>query len=200
MARRKPLSELSPQYRRRIERAEARGLARSQARGHAKAGESPASGIRAHKDEHKLLKAIRMLDDDGYSFSRAAREAGVSAERLRRYAHETGYAVKEGRRWTVPESQRGRVLFPIFSEGEFRRIRLSDSRAKSDVGLYMNRVRFALESNMPRWLTQFRGQYVTDDDGVRHYFETDLRVIQVLDDRYGGDVEELFESYYGDDR
>src|SRR3954452_6772594 len=114
MAQAKPLDELSPAYRKRIERGMARGLSRSQARGHAKAGESPVSGITAPKDQHKLLKAIRLLESDDYTFSRAAREAGVSTERLRTYALESASAVKEGRRWKVPEPQRGRVLFPIF--------------------------------------------------------------------------------------
>src|SRR3954469_13966362 len=172
MARRKPWNELSPDYRKRIERGEARGLSRSQARGHAKAGESPVSGHRTYKDEQRLLKATRLLEQENYTFSKAAREAEVSTERLRTYAHETGYAVKEGRRWKVPEPQRGRVLFPIYSEGEFRRIRLSNPNEKAKLGRYMNRVRFALERNRPRWLSEFRGQHVRDDDGVRHYFET----------------------------
>jgi len=195
MARRKPRSKLSPGYLRRLERGEARGLTLSQMRGHAKAGETPVSGISTYKDEQRLLKAIRLLEEDGYTFSRAARESGVSTERLRRYAHETGYATKERGRWRVPESQRGRALFPIYSEGEFRRIRLSNPGDKTKLAQYMNRVRFALASNRPGRLSEFGGQYVTDDDGVRHYFETDLRVIQVLEDLYAGDIEELFESY-----
>src|SRR5215211_3389765 len=99
MARRKSLHELSPAYRRRIERGMARGLTRSQARGHARAGERPVSGLRAHRDEQRLLKGVRLLDRPDYTFQRAAHEAGVSAERLRRYAHETGYAEKERGRW-----------------------------------------------------------------------------------------------------
>jgi hypothetical protein len=195
MARRKPRSELSPRYLRRIERGEARGLTLSQSRGHRKAGEKSVSGRRAYKDEQRLLKATRLLEQENYTFSKAARKAGVSTERLRTYAQETGFAVKEGRRWKVPESQRGRVLFPIFSEGDFRRIRLSNPNEKAKLGRYMSRAKFALESNKQEWLSEFRAQYVRDDDGVRHYFETDLKIIRVLDDQYTDDIGELFDSY-----
>ncbi len=195
MAREKPLDELSPDYRKRIERGMGRGLSRSQSRGHRKAGERAVSGTRAYRSEHKLLKGIRLLRREGYTFQRAAREAGVSPERLRLYAYETGYAVKERGRWSIPEPHRGRVLFPVFSGGEFKRISLSDPAEKAKLGLYMQRVRSALERNRPGSLAEFKGRYVTDDDGIRHYFETDLRVIRVLDDQYSGDVEELFESY-----
>ena len=195
MARRKALHELSPAYRRRIERGMARGLSRSQARGHPKAGETPASRRRVYRSEQKLLKGIRLVDRPGYTFQRAAREAGVSAERLREYAHQTGYAQKERGRWMVPERHRGTVLFPIFSEGQLKRIKLSDLDQKAKLGLYMQRVRFALETNRPEWLSEFRGQYLTDDNGVRHYFETDFRVVRVLADQFEGDVEELFEAY-----
>ncbi len=195
MARRKPLHELSPAYRRRIERGMARGLTRSQARGHARAGEASASRRGGYSSEQKLLKGIRLLDRPGYTFQNAARDAGVSPERLRRYAHETRYAEKAGRRWRVPERHRGTVLFPILSEGQLKRIKLSDSNQKAKLGLYMQRVRFALETNRPRWLSDFRGQYVTDDQGVKHYFETDFHVVKVLADQFEGDVEELFDAY-----
>lgn len=195
MARRKPLHELSPAYRRRIELGMARGLTRSQARGHARSGERPTSGSHAHRNEQRLLKGVRLLGRETYTFQRAAREAGVSPERLRRYAHETGYAEKAGRRWRVPERHRGTVLFPVFSEGQLKKIKLSGQDQKAKLGLYMQRVRFALETNRPSWLSDFEGDYVTDDYEVRHYFETDFRVIRVLTDQFEGDVEELFEAY-----
>lgn len=195
MARRKPWDELSPAYRRRIEWGLSRGLSRSQARGHPKTGEPPASGRKVYRSEQKLLKGIRLVDRPGYSFEKAAREAGVSPERLRMYAHETGYAEKERGRWRVPERHRGTVLFPVFSEGQLKKVRLSDPDQKAKLGLYMQRVRFALETNRSEWLSEFAGDYVTDDSGVRHYFVTDFRVIRVLTDHFEGDVEELFEAY-----
>jgi hypothetical protein len=173
----------------------ARGHSRSQARGHPKAGETPASRRGAYRNEQRLLKGVRLLDRSGYTFQRAAREAGVSPERLRRYAHETGYAQKERGRWRVPERHRGTVLFPIFSKGQLKKVKLSDQDQKAKLGLYMQRLRFVLETNRPEWLSEFSGDYVTDDIGVRHYFETDFRVIRVLTDHFEGDVEELFEAY-----
>ena len=140
MTRRKPLHELSSSYRRRIERGMARGLSRSQARGHPRVGEASASRRGVYKSEQKLLQGIRLLDRSGYTFDRAAREAGVSTERLRRYAHETGYAQKERGRWRVPERHRGTVLFPIFSEGQLKKIKLSDLDQKEKLGLRANLV------------------------------------------------------------
>lgn len=95
----------------------------------------------------------------------------------------------------MPERHRGTVLFPIFSEGQLKKIKLSGLDQKAKLGLYMQRVRFALETNRPGWLSDFAGDYVTDNHGVRHYFETDFRVIRVLTDQFEGDVEELFDAY-----
>src|SRR5215211_7693724 len=128
------------EYRRRIERGRVRGLTRSQARGHARAGERSVSGPRPHRNDPRLLKGIRLLDRPGYTFDRAAREARVSTERLRSYAHETGYAQKERGRWRVPERHRGTVLFPIFSEGQLKKIKLSDLDQKEKLGLRANLV------------------------------------------------------------
>lgn len=61
---RKPLSELSPAYRARIERAEAKGFTRSQARGHAKSTELPITIVKlAEKSDNSqyLLKKIAEL-------------------------------------------------------------------------------------------------------------------------------------------
>jgi hypothetical protein len=63
---RKPLSELTPAYRTRIERAEAQGFTRSQARGHATRRELRITEVRlaeAPDNKQYLLKRVRQLKD-----------------------------------------------------------------------------------------------------------------------------------------
>jgi hypothetical protein len=59
MARRKPLDQLSPAYRRRIESAERRGLSRSEARGHGPQG--------SEYSRRTSEKAVRMRSQDPYA-------------------------------------------------------------------------------------------------------------------------------------
>ena len=92
--KRKPRN-YSEEYKRRLARAKARGLSLSQARGHARPGEAPIKPQRARTDTAPLEEALKSLHARG-SLQRAARDAHVSAERLKKYLGDQGLARRIG--------------------------------------------------------------------------------------------------------
>lgn len=82
----KPLDELSPAYRRRLERAQAQGKSRAEARGHAtkprRAWETSAlAGNEKYETSLQVLSRVRRGD----SLSRAAADLRISTSTVRRY-------------------------------------------------------------------------------------------------------------------
>src|ERR1700712_1899921 len=84
-------------YRRRIERALAKGLSKSAARGHAKIGESTASGSAVKPDSRLAEGFVRVAG--GESLTATARTLRISRERLRRSIAERGEYVRQGKRY-----------------------------------------------------------------------------------------------------
>jgi hypothetical protein len=104
------------EYARRIQKALEKGYTRTQARGHAKAGEAPVSTRRSPKalTDAQLQRALKELRDKK-SLSGAAKAARISPERLRAALLSKAAIEKQGRRWTVKPELPRRVL--IYSEG-----------------------------------------------------------------------------------
>jgi hypothetical protein len=81
--------------RRRLERGRKRGLTPSQARGHARAHELSLKAKPIKSDE-RLEAALRQLRQT-HNQAKAAKEAGVSPERFRRFLREQKLAERKGR-------------------------------------------------------------------------------------------------------
>jgi len=183
--------DYAAECRRRIERAVAQGLSRSQARGHPKAGETPASAKRQSKpiSDNRLQRALRILRQDG-RLREAAKAANISPERLRAYAKSKGAIEKKGRRWVVNSKLPRRML--IYSQHKPIRIVVGDQKSASLVGRYMSAVgRFLGEPDI-ELLRPFVGTTVTDITGKTHRFETDANWLYRLSSAGG----ESFESVY----
>jgi hypothetical protein len=120
----------------------------------------------------------------------AARDIGVSPERLRHYLARTGIVEKQGRRWVVTEDRRTRQML-LFSAGDILQVLLS-WEAASLVGRYMAAVGRFLETNDPTHMQPFAGQSVIDVYGTAHPFETRPNVLYRLDATGG----ETFEQVY----
>lgn len=179
------------EYRRRIERGLAKGLSQSQARGHRKPSEARLAKNRAQKtlEDHRLQIGLRYFRKEK-NFAKAAKQAGLSAERLRTEAVERGIIEKHGRRWVIKNDLPRRVL--IYADGRERLIVVGDFKAASLVGKYMSAVGWFLTSNDKAHLKPFIGKTVTDIDGKPHALETRPNVLYRLSHAGGSSFETIY--------
>lgn len=164
------------EYERRIANAAKRGLSRSQARGHAKTGEPPVNA-RPVESDPKLEAALRLLRETGNQ-SRAAKDAGVSAERFRRFLRSNSLAERQGKRWRITDN-RTRTM-PVRTEGEERLIELRDFEQASLNGRHLAATDTFSRTNDIDLLRPFEGQSVMDADGQAHPLETNPSALHRL--------------------
>src|SRR5437868_5121684 len=89
------------EYERRVASNLAKGLTRSQARGHPKAGERHASPKAAErKPDRRLLEGLKALRETR-NLGDAARRAGLAPERLRHFVRRLDFVEKRGARYVV---------------------------------------------------------------------------------------------------
>jgi hypothetical protein len=176
------------EYQRRIVNAKRRGLSRSQARGHAKAGEAT---IRAQRpvDREQFENALKAYRKSGRQ-AEAARSVGISAERLRRYLRENVTVERRGGKLEI-EDQRTRIM-TIISRGETYTAALPNFDAASENGKYLSAVRAFLNTNSLSNLRPFVGRSVIDTAGKAHPFEIDPNTLR----RLASSGEELFHDVY----
>ncbi len=164
------------EYERRIANAARRGLSRSQARGHAKAGEATIRPLRP-VDRNRFELAIKAYRQSGRQIE-AARSVGISVEKLRRYLREN-VSIKRRGRTLVIDDNRAREM-TIISKGQVSRAILPNFDAASVNGEYLSAVRAFLLSNEPSPLLKFEGRSVVDAAGKSHPFETDPNTLYRL--------------------
>jgi hypothetical protein len=176
------------EYARRIERALARGLSRSQARGHARSGE-PSVKRSDEKSDAKLERALRTLRETNSQAS-AAKSAGVSPERFRRFLREQRLAHREGRRWKFTDLRPREVR--VTSKGREQWIEVPGFEPASTVGAHNAAIGRFLETNNISHLEPFVGVSVRDTSGRSHLLETRPNVLY----RHASAGGEGFEQVY----
>jgi hypothetical protein len=159
------------EYARRIARAVAKGLSRSQARGHPRPTEAIVASRRLARplEDDRLQLALKVLRQEK-SLTTAAREAKVSPERLRRYATEKNIIERRGRRWIVRHELPRRML--LFSDGRAVQVVVGDFASASKVGRFMSAVSAFLRTNNPAGLREFEGVSVSNISAKTYPFET----------------------------
>ena len=164
------------EYKRRMANAARRGMSRSQARGHAKAGEET---IRARRPVNgdQLEIALKAYRKTGRQIE-AARIVGVSVELLRRYLRENVSIKRRGRTLVIDDNRTREMT--IISKGRVSKAILPNFDAASVNGEYLSAVRAFLLSNEPAPLGRFEGRSVTDTAGKSHPFETDPNTLYQL--------------------
>jgi hypothetical protein len=178
------------EYQIRLNRAKLRGFSRSQARGHAKAGETP---IRAPPERaatmaslEAALKAFRR----SHSQSRAASEVGVSAERFRKFLRENELARREGRKWVFTD-QRTREITAITTSG-IRHLEVEGFEPASLIGRHSSAVKTLLDTNDLSVLAPFLGATVKDRRGKTHALETRPNTLYRLAAADGEGFEQIY--------
>jgi hypothetical protein len=182
--------DYAAEYAQRIARGQAKGLTRSQARGHPRSGESSVSNRKTFKaiDDDRLQRALRVLRQEK-SLAAAAKAARVSPERLRHLAKSKGAITKKGRRWIIDPNLPRRM--PMFSRRRAIEVVVSGDDA-SKVGAYMDVVGKFLATNNRDLLKPFVGQSVTDKAAQSHPFETNPNTLY----RLAAAGEATFEQVY----
>jgi hypothetical protein len=168
------------EYDRRAALGEQRGLSRSAARGHPRAGEgrkSPKSKtVDPYSREEQALKMMRR----GSSLRDAANHYRMSQERLRAYVKETTGATRENGRWKIVD-HRSRQ-FPFYSNGAVVTPWMSLEQT-SEAGRYMQAVKQFLRTGHERLLEPFTGRGARDVNGKLYPFELDENTLHELDHR-----------------
>jgi hypothetical protein len=165
------------EYRARIAKGLAAGKTRSVARGHARAADlakSESAPIDRNDPRELALRLMRR----GVSQKAAAKEAGVSVERLRRYQLLNTSSARHGRHWVIfdlrPQS------FWMVSNGQMKAVTLPNEEG-SRIGHYWNAVNEFLASNDPIYLDPYAGEGVIDVSGRYWPFEVRPNVLRKLD-------------------
>lgn len=143
-------------------------------------------------DRNLALEVLRLMRK-GISLTSASREAGISrnlaknnlgrviSKRNRRYVASLTDTIQ--RSMEFYDTKRGRIF-----------VTLRNSKDASKVGKYLSSVNKAINGDSSD-LKKFRGKYIIDADGKKHYFET--RLERVFDIKEGIEQPE-FEPIYDD--
>jgi hypothetical protein len=180
------------EYRRRIAQGAAKGVSRSQARGHPKPTEAAFSSKRPPKpiESDRLQLAFRVLRQEK-SLTAAARAAKVSPERLRHFATQREDVFeRRGRRWTVRHDLPRRMR--LYSEGKSLIVVVGDFDSASKIGRFMSAVGEFLRTNNPAGLREFGGVSVTDVSGKTHLFETRPNMLYRLASAHDQSFEHIY--------
>jgi hypothetical protein len=117
----------------------------------------------------RLEEALKSLRATGNQ-AKAAKEAGVSPERFRRFLRENNLAHREGRSWRLTDD-RPRDVVAITTRGE-QRIKIAGFEAASLVMSHRAAVIRFRDTNEAADLEPFVGVSVTDTRGRKHTLET----------------------------
>jgi hypothetical protein len=162
----------------RIARGLSGGRSRAQARGHARAADLPSNaGPQPFKRSEPLEDALKLMKK-GVSQKEAAKQAGVSAETLRRFQNANTTSRKEGRRWIIVDTRPVPVV--MATRGKMRNVTVPHDTT-SDISRHWIAINLFLETNDASHLAAFVGKGLRDSSGAFHPFETRPNVLRKLD-------------------
>lgn len=164
------------EYQRRIAGAAKRGLSRSQARGHARVGEARIRSKPAVIDKglEAALKALR----ESHNQAAAAKSAGVSPERFRRFLREHVTINGRGRKQTVNDNLTREMS--VTTDGQTVVLKLPDFEQASLNGRHQAAIGQYINLGERGVLAEFEGQSVIDAKGKAHPLETDPNTLHRL--------------------
>lgn len=180
--------DFKTEYARRIASAKARGLSRSQARGHARTGEAQIKGPKTKTDE-RLEAALKRLRETG-NRTLAAKSGNIAPERLRRFLRENVQIAGRGRSLKIIDSRHRDMT--VISDGKADVLRLRDFDQASLNGQHLSAVREFIRTNDRDLLLPFDDRAVIDAKGKAHALETDPNELH----RIAAQGDEVFHEIY----
>jgi hypothetical protein len=159
------------EYQRRVARGSAKGLSRSQSRGHPRHGESHVSRRSGFSRYDRRLEGGLKAVRSGTPLGQAARSIHVAPERLRGYLANAGVAEKRGGRWHIAGDNRRRVV-PVISNGLVHEVTVPNYDMAALAGGHVMAVQLFWSGRDASALEPFVGQSVTDIHGRRYLLET----------------------------
>jgi hypothetical protein len=170
------------EYARRMTLATQKGLSRSAARGHPRAGErrQQAAGRSFDPNSREEL-TLKMMRRERSALREAAARYGIGQERLRAYLKENTEASRAKGRWIIID-RRVREGFPIYSNARVLTLSLTPDEA-SEAGKYLRAVKEFLRTSDNGFLRPFAGKGVRDVNGRLYPFELDENTLYELDHR-----------------
>jgi hypothetical protein len=170
------------EYARRVALAAQKGLSRSAARGHPRAGERRRPSIERSFDPNSREElALKMMRREKSSLRDAAARYGIGQERLRAYLKENTEAERAAGRWIIVD-RRVRERFPVYSNGAVV-FPLMNYEQTSEAGRYMQAVKQFLRTGEVAFLRPYAGKGVRDVNGKFYPFELDENTLYELDHR-----------------
>ncbi len=187
----KPPEELSSKYRQRIERAEARGKSRAEARGH---GTSPhrqwQSADRASKPAYSKVLEVLGRTRRGESLTAASRAVGVAPDTVLRYAG-SGFTRANGRWKPKPTDRLSRQMRFLDARGSVP-VEPASSKEAAKLARYWNAVHHYLKTGDDRELRRFARMRLQTRQKTSLPFLTDRHQLRRLG--YAGELR--FEDLY----
>lgn len=180
--------DFKKEYATRIVNATARGLSRSQARGHARSGEARVKAAKLKADD-RLEAALKIFRKTG-DRAAAARSVNIAPERFRRFLRENVQI--EGRGRSVKIIDPRQRWMPVLTNGERKFMWLRDFDQASLNGKHMNAAHQFTETNEFDLLTPFEGRVVIDTKGKAHPLETDPNELHRLADQDEAPFHEMY--------
>jgi len=188
----KPREELSPAYRRRLERAEAQGKTRREARGHGTTARrawqtSDLVGNERYENALQVLCRVRR----GESLSHAAREVGIAADTVLRYAGSTFTRDARGR-WAAKPNDRLIRRVKWIDERGLTWVEPANAKEASKLSAYMAAVYDFRDNGDDRALRRFKRMRLRTRQKQSLPFVTDPDLLERLGN--AGQLE--FEDFY----
>ena len=180
--------DFKAEYARRIASAKARGLSRSQARGHARTGEAHIKGPKSKSDD-RLEAALKVLRQTG-DRTAAAKSVNIAPERLRRFLRENVEIEGRGRSLKITDNRPRDWV--VVSDGQVRDIRLRDFDQASLNGSHLAAVGDFIRTNDRELLEPFEGRSVIDVNGKAHPLETDPNELHRIAAQGEGQFHEIY--------
>jgi len=189
----KPREDLSPAYRRRLERAEAQGKTRREARGHGTTARrawqtSDLIGNERYERALQVLSRVRR----GESLSHAAREVGVAPDTVLRYAGSAFIRDARGR-WAAKPNDRLVRRMRWIDERGLTKVEPANAKEASKLSAYLMAVKDFLQTGDDLALRRFKRMRLRTRQKQSLSFITDLDLLERLGNAGQLEFEDLYQ-------